>query len=133
MQNLYARSVFFVHDAERAARFYTAELGFTLDWTYDEDGQPFVFQVSLFGFELIVNQTREATRGREGRGRVFIGLEPAQIEPLHAHVAANGIRTERVDWGRSTLVIRDIDGNELYFWDQPTGQPSESDEATSPA
>jgi len=29
---LYARSVFFVADAEASLRFYTKELGFSLDW-----------------------------------------------------------------------------------------------------
>ena len=35
---------------------------------------------------------------------------------MRRHIAANGIQTLRVDWGRPTLVIRDVDANELFFW-----------------
>jgi catechol 2,3-dioxygenase-like lactoylglutathione lyase family enzyme len=112
VDNLYARSVFFVRDAERSMRFYTEQLGFSVDW----DSKDGVFQVSLFGFELILNQVGDRTRTRAGHGRVFIGLEDDQGEPLRKHVAAHGIRTLRVAWGRPTLVIRDEDANELFFW-----------------
>lgn len=110
--DLYARSVFFVTDAERSLRFYTEELGFSLDW----DSHDGVFQVSLFGFELILNQVGERTRARAGHGRVFIGLEDDQGEPFRKHIAERGIETHRVEWGRPTLVIRDLDANELFFW-----------------
>ena len=56
MNSFYARSVFFVEDAERALQFYTERLGFSLDWAYKEDARTFVFQCSLFGFELILNE-----------------------------------------------------------------------------
>ena len=112
MTNLYARSVFFVADAERSLRFYTEELGFSLDW----DSNDGVFQVSLFGFELILNQVGDHTRPRAGHGRLFIGLEDDQGEPFRKHIVDNGIQTSRVEWGRPTLVIRDLDGNELFFW-----------------
>ena len=112
MDNLYARSVFFVADAERAKRFYTEQLGFTADW----DSNDGVFQVSLLGFELILNEVGERTRDRVGHGRVYIGLEDHQGEPVRQHIIARGIATERVEWGRPTLVIRDVDGNELFFW-----------------
>ena len=116
MNNLYARSVFFVRDAERSLRFYTEQLGFTVDWNYQEDGRAFVFQVSLFGFELILNQTDERNHGRAGQGRVFIGLDDEQGEPLRKHLMEKRVATHRVDWGRPTLVVRDEDANELYFW-----------------
>ena len=112
MTNLYARSVFFVADAERSLRFYTEELGFSLDW----DSNDGVFQVSLFGFELILNQIGVNTRPRAGHGRLFIGLEDDQGEPFRKHIVDKGIPTLRVEWGRPTLVIRDLDGNELFFW-----------------
>ena len=68
MQNLYARSVFFVKDAERSLRFYTDTLGFTLDWNHQEQARAFVFQVSLFGFQLILNQEEDWTVGWAGHG-----------------------------------------------------------------
>jgi catechol 2,3-dioxygenase-like lactoylglutathione lyase family enzyme len=128
MNNLYARSVFFVKDAERSLRFYTEQLGFQVDWKYDYEGRVNVFQVSLFGFELILNQVWDDTRSRAGHGRVFIGLEDDQIGPVHAHIKANGIPTERDDWGKPTLVIKDLDANELFFWDWPDKQTQTSTE-----
>jgi len=109
---LYARSVFFVADVERSQRFYTQDLGFSLDW----DSHDGVFQASLFGFELILNQVEDRTRLRVGHGRVFIGLEDDQGNRLRKHIVDKGIQTLRVEWGRPTLVIRDLDANELFFW-----------------
>ena len=53
---------------------------------------------------------------------MYIGLEDNQIEPVLKHIAAKGIQTERIEWGRPTLVIRDLDQNELFFWDWPEKQ-----------
>jgi hypothetical protein len=51
-----------------------------------------------------------------GYGRVFIGLEDDQGEPLRKHILATGIPTQRHQWGRPTLVVKDLDANELFFW-----------------
>ena len=72
--------------------------------------------MSLFGFELILNQVDDRTRSRAGQGRLFIGLEDDQREPVRKHLADKGIQTFRVEWGRPTLAIRDLDANELFFW-----------------
>lgn len=112
MENFYARAVFFTADADASLRHYTEQLGFSLDW----DSHDGVFQVSLFGFELIINQVGDHTRPRAGHGRVFVGLEDDQGDPFRRHVAERGIQTYRAPWGRPTLVIRDLDGNELLFW-----------------
>ena len=119
MTNLYARAVFFVSNAERSQRFYIDQLGFSEDWTHREEGTVYVFQVSLLGFELILNQAHDETRDRAGHGRVYIGLEDEQIGPVLEHIAAKAIQTERRDWGQPTLVIKDLDGNEIFFWDWP--------------
>jgi len=116
MSNLYARAVFFVEDAERSLRFYTERLGFSEDWKYQEGDRTFVFQVSLFGFELILNEIDARTQTRAGQGRVFIGLDNDQVERIREHFASNNIQPEHVDWGRPTLVVRDVDQNELFFW-----------------
>ena len=112
MSSLYARTVFFVADAEAAKRFYTEQLGFSADW----DSNDGVCQVSLLGFELILNQAAKETKPRAGHGRLFIGLEGDQAEPFRKHLASKRIRPRRVDWGRPTLVVSDPDGNELFFW-----------------
>jgi catechol 2,3-dioxygenase-like lactoylglutathione lyase family enzyme len=116
MEPFYARAVFFVKDAEEALAFYTQTLGFTVDWNSQHEGRAWVFQVSLFGFELILNQGDGATEYQVGHGRVFIGLEDDQAPPLLEHIRERRLKVTRVDWGRPTLVIRDPDGNELYFW-----------------
>ena len=120
MNNLYARAVFFVENTERARRFYVEQLGFTAEWDSGmEDGVVYVCQVSLFGFELILNQVWGPSVGRQGHGRVYIGLEDDQVQPMLEHIAKHRIPTERIDWGKPTLVIRDLDGNELFIWDWP--------------
>ena len=116
LKNLYARTVFFVNDVDRALRFYTEQLGFSLDWTRVEEDQIVVCQVGLYGFELILNEVDERTSARAGHGRLFIGLDDDQAAPFRKYVLEAGIRTGRQHWGRPTLVIRDSDGNELFFW-----------------
>ena len=116
MQDFHARAVFFVSDAERALGFYTETLGFSLDWNYRESGKAFVFQVSLFGLQLILNQTETKTRARAGHGRVFIGLDDEQAERFRRHVDEHDIETSDFHWGNPTLVIHDLDDNELFFW-----------------
>src|SRR5262245_46417310 len=98
MENFYARSVFFVKDAEESLAFYTKTAGFGLDWNNQYEGRAWVFQVSLFGFELILNQAYGPTQNRAGHGRAFIGLDDDQARPLLRHI------------------LRDPDQNELFFW-----------------
>lgn len=116
MESLYARTVFFVRNAEEALRFYTETLGFTLDWNHEYEGRPCVFQVSLLGFELILNQAHGPTENHAGHGRAFIGLEDHQADSLLAHLRRHSIAHQTTEWGRPTLVLRDPDGNELFFW-----------------
>ncbi|HEV8410836.1 MAG TPA: glyoxalase superfamily protein [Gemmatimonadaceae bacterium] len=112
MSNLYARTVFFVADVESAGRFYTEQLGFALDW----DSKDGVLQVSLLGFELILNQVWADAPPCAGSGRVFIGLDEEQEDAFRMQLASMAIRPRRAEWGRPTLVITDPDGNELFFW-----------------
>src|SRR4051794_34653168 len=114
--SFYARSVFFVTDAEQSLRFYTEALGFSMDWNHQEAGRPYVAQVSLFGFELILNQTDPQTADRSGHGRAFIGLDEEQSAALRQHLEEKGIAPSVVRWGAPTLAIYDPDGNELFFW-----------------
>lgn len=115
VNNLYARCVFFVKDAEHSLRFYTETLGFSLQWNHQEQGRAYVFEVSLMGFQLILNQTDPSTEARAGHGRVFIGLDDDQVIPLRKHFEEQGIELSVVQWGAPTLAIRDLDENELFF------------------
>ncbi len=116
MQNFHARSVFFVQDTPTALEFYTRTLGFNLDWTHEEDGRPFVIQVSLLGMEIILNQTESNTGDRPGHGRIFVGLDEAQTTVFLQHVRDKGISPAYTHWGAPTMVVVDQDKNELFFW-----------------
>lgn len=116
MEKFYGRSVFFVKEAERSLAFYTETLGFTLDWNHQVEGRALVFQVSLFGFELILNQVEEWTQDRAGHGRAFVGLDDEQLAAFRRHISEKGIPTTILHWGEPTVVLRDLDQNELFFW-----------------
>ncbi len=116
MESFYARNVFFVNDAEKSLRFYTQTLGFALDWNHQHEGRVWVVQVSLFGFELILNQCDDSTQSRAGHGRAFIGLDDQQSPTLLQHIRDRALKPTRTEWGQPTLVLRDPDGNELFFW-----------------
>ena len=111
-----ARSVFFVRDTPRAMEFYTSVLGFQLDWTHEEQGRPHVVQVSLMGLEIILNQSEGDELSRPGHGRLFVGLGDAQTSAFLQHIRSRGISTAYTHWGAPTLVIFDLDRNELFFW-----------------
>src|SRR5512138_1007270 len=98
MENFHGRTVFFVTDAVRSFAFYTESLGCAVDWNYQVDGRPFVFEVSLFGLQLILNQIEAPTADRAGHGRVFVGLDPEQRAALFRHIEAKGIGTTPVHW-----------------------------------
>jgi hypothetical protein len=72
--------------------------------------------VGLLGFELILDQTGPSTEDRAGHGRLFIGLEDDQVDAFRRHIGEKSIKTAVVPWGNPTLVIRDLDENELFFW-----------------
>ena len=102
-------------DAERSLRYYTETLGSSLEWNHQEQGWAYVFEVSLFGFQLILNQTQHGTEDRAGHGRLFIGLDDDQINAFRKHVEEKGFKTAVIEWGAPTLVILDLDENELFF------------------
>jgi catechol 2,3-dioxygenase-like lactoylglutathione lyase family enzyme len=116
MHKLNAKSVFFVRDTPRALDFYTSTLGFTLDWKHEEGGQPYVIQVSLLGLEIILNQMEAPTDARPGAGRIFLGINEDQSAALLQHVRSRRIPVEHTHWGAPTIVIHDLDQNELFFW-----------------
>jgi catechol 2,3-dioxygenase-like lactoylglutathione lyase family enzyme len=116
MHDFSARPVFFVQDTPRAMDFYTGTLGFNLDWTYEEDGRPYVVQVSLFGIQIILNQKESPGDARAGHGRIFIGLDDAQSAVILQHVEGRGISAQYTQWGEPTMARYDLDRNEIYFW-----------------
>jgi len=116
MGDLGARPVFFVNDTPGALEFYTGLLGFILDWVHEENGRPYVAQVSFRGLQIILNQKESPQDVRAGHGRIFIGLDDAQSAALLHHVKTRGIAAQYTHWGAPTMAILDPDGNEIYFW-----------------
>lgn len=116
MTNLSAKVVFFVRDTPRAMAYYTETLGFSVDWTYEEQGRPYVVQVSLLGLQIILNQRESATDERPGSGRIFLGLDEARSGALLQHVQDRRVPFIRTHWGAPTIAIHDLDRNEIYVW-----------------
>ena len=107
----YARPVFLVADAEKALAFYIDALGFTEKWRH---GEPLVaVQVDRGECEIILNLDRE----RAGGGRLFIALEQGRIEEVETAITAAGAALESGHWGMPVKIVRDPDGNELFFFD----------------
>ena len=116
MQDLHARPVFFVHDTPSALAFYVDTLGFSLDWTHEVKGRPYVVQVSLLGLQIILNQRETPDDARVGHGRIFLGLDPAQTAAVLNHVRRKGISATYTHWGEPTMAIHDLDRNEIFIW-----------------
>jgi len=111
MDHWYARTVFFVRDAEISLGFFVDKLGFTLDWNHQEEGRAFVCQVKRDGFELILAQDAD----KAGRGRVFISLDDRQTQALVDELGRRNMTVRRTQWGMPVIEVQDVDGNELYF------------------
>jgi catechol 2,3-dioxygenase-like lactoylglutathione lyase family enzyme len=112
MDGWYSRPVFFVESVERSIAFYTEKLGFTLGSHYAEDGKILVGQVNREDCEILLNcQQPEKT----GRGRMFISLDIGVLRTLRAEFENRGAPVVDGWWGYDTMIIKDPDGNELFF------------------
>jgi catechol 2,3-dioxygenase-like lactoylglutathione lyase family enzyme len=120
----YARPVLFVADIDRTLDFYVNRLGFTQSWRYENEGKAFVAQVDRQGCALIVSSQWPE---KVGKGLMFISLNVdvalaklrAEVEKaldrLRAEFEGRGVDVQDGWWGYRLLVVRDPDGNELYF------------------
>jgi catechol 2,3-dioxygenase-like lactoylglutathione lyase family enzyme len=108
----YARPVLFVSDLQRSLAFYVDHLGFKERWRYEDAGSLFVAQVDRQTCELILSsQEPEKT----GRARVFISLDVDVLHAVRAELEGRGVAVEDGRWGYPLMVVRDPDGNELFF------------------
>jgi catechol 2,3-dioxygenase-like lactoylglutathione lyase family enzyme len=108
----YARPVLFVADVDRSIAFYTERLGFAEHWRHQEEGTTLVAQVDRSECELILSsQEPEKT----GRGRMFISLDLEVLEAVRSELEDRGVAVEDGRWGYRLMIVRDPDGNELYF------------------
>lgn len=108
----YSRPVFFVESVERSIAFYTEKLGFTVGNSYAEEGKILVAQVNREDCEILLNcQQPEKT----GSGRMFISLDIEVLRSLRAEFENRGAPIMDGWWGYDTMIIKDPDGNELFF------------------
>jgi catechol 2,3-dioxygenase-like lactoylglutathione lyase family enzyme len=112
MPGWYARPVLAVRDASASLNFYLQKLGFREAWRYEEAGRLRVVQVSREGCELILSDQWPDTAGQ---GRIFISLDPADLERLVAEAPARGLELMSGVWGYELVVAADPDGNRLWF------------------
>jgi catechol 2,3-dioxygenase-like lactoylglutathione lyase family enzyme len=108
----YSRPVLFVADIDRAVDFYVKQLGFTQAWRYEEDGKAYVAQVDRLGCELIFSSQWP---DKVGTGLMFISLDPDVLDALRAELEGRGVDVKDGQWGYRLMVVKDPDGNELYF------------------
>ena len=120
----YARPVLFVADIDRTLDFYVNRLGFTQSWRYESEGKALVAQADRQGCALIFSSQWP---DKVGKGLVFISLHvdaapdrlrvevEAALGKLRAELKTKGVNVEDGFWGYRLLVVRDPDGNELYF------------------
>ena len=97
---------------DRSIAFYVGQLGFKERWRHEDAGKTLVAQVDREGCELILS-SQEADK--TGRGRMFISLDVAALEAVRAEFEGRGVAVEDGRWGYRLAIVRDPDGNELYF------------------
>jgi len=109
----YARPVLFVADIDRTLDFYVNRMGFTQSWRYEEKGAALVAQVDRQGCALIFSSQWP---DKVGNGLMFISLGVGMaLDKLRAELESKGVDVREGWWGYRLLVVRDPDGNELYF------------------
>jgi catechol 2,3-dioxygenase-like lactoylglutathione lyase family enzyme len=120
----HARPVLFVADVDRTLDFYVNRLGFTRSWQYGEAGKASVAQADRQGCALIFSSQWP---DKIGKGLMFVSLNvdappdrlkaesSRALDRLRAEFESKGVKVEEGRWGYRVLVVRDPDGNELYF------------------
>jgi uncharacterized glyoxalase superfamily protein PhnB len=111
MADWFTRPVVHVAKVEAALPFYVDQLAFTVAWRYDEDGKPRVVEVGRAGCALILS---DQWPDKVGKGILFVSLE-GDVDTLRAELAGRNVPLSETEWGYRCLVVRDLDGNELYF------------------
>jgi len=112
MSDWFARPVLFVTDIGRSVDFYVHQLGFVQSWRYEEEGKPLVTQVDRQGCALILSSQWPE---KVGHGLIFISLDVDVLRALRSELEHKGVNVKDGYWGYRLMIVRDLDGNELYF------------------
>jgi catechol 2,3-dioxygenase-like lactoylglutathione lyase family enzyme len=108
----YTRQVLFVRDVNPSVDFYVDQLGFQLSWRHEEEGHALVAQVDRQGCELILSSQWP---NKVGTGLTFISLDVGVLHALRAELEGKRVAVADGNWGYALMIVRDLDGNELYF------------------
>jgi catechol 2,3-dioxygenase-like lactoylglutathione lyase family enzyme len=117
----FARPVLHVSSVDASIAFYVSRLGFTVAWTYDEDGGTRVAQVGRGSCALILS---DQWPEKVGKGLMFISLnvepttydaEIAAVDALRVEFEGRGVPVTNGRWGYRLFVVEDLDGNQLFF------------------
>ena len=112
MSEWFARAVLFVADVDRSVDFYARQLGFNRGWRHEENGKAQVAQVDRQGCELILSSQWP---DKVGSALIFVSLEHEILLALRAELEGRGVEVKEGHWGYRVMIVRDLDGNELYF------------------
>src|ERR1700751_4398722 len=112
MSNWFARPVLFVTEVDRSIDFYVNQLGFVQSWRYEGEGKALVAQVERQGCALILSSQWP---DKVGRGLIFISLGIDVLQTLRSELEHQGVDVKDGFWVDRLMIIRDLDGNELYF------------------
>jgi uncharacterized glyoxalase superfamily protein PhnB len=112
MGDWYTRPVLAVRSAADALGFYSAKLGFSEDWRYEEEGRLRIVQVSRAGCEVILS---DQWPDEAGRGLLFVSLEAADFQQLLSEAMERGLQLKSGSWGYDLAIVEDLDGNRLWF------------------
>jgi catechol 2,3-dioxygenase-like lactoylglutathione lyase family enzyme len=109
----FARPVLFVADVNRTLDFYVNKLGFRQIWTHQENDQTLCGQADRQTCALIFSSQWP---DKVGTGAMFISLgDDNELDKLRAELEGKGVEVMEGEWGYKLLVVRDPDGNQLWF------------------
>lgn len=113
----------FVADVEASCEFFTAKLGFVVDFIYGDP--PFYGQVSRDAARFALRQVSEPVfvgdvREREHLLSAAVTVSTVdEIKHLFLSYQAEGVRfhqpLRKEPWDATTFVVRDLDGNLILF------------------
>jgi catechol 2,3-dioxygenase-like lactoylglutathione lyase family enzyme len=110
-------------DLERAVRFYTAVLGFALDFRYEDFYAGVRAGRQSFHLKLVDEADPSIAFVRTGE-HFHLYFETGDIDSLAANLEGKGIALVRAvhdtPWGTRELALRDADGHTLYFGQRAT-------------
>jgi catechol 2,3-dioxygenase-like lactoylglutathione lyase family enzyme len=91
-------TIVFVSDAGAATAFYSEQLGFTVNWRYDDDGRTVAAGISRDDCSLLLNTQRP---DRAGKGAIYLAFGEAGHDALRTDLLAKGVALKD-GWWRTT-------------------------------